>query len=125
MKFLSEEWANTLKDLANASEEFKRVAAKTSTKIQQVVTDAPGGDIHYWITVEAGVIDVGVGEIADAALTISEDYDTAVALAKGELSGVAAYMGGKVQISNIMKAMSLQTPLTALAPIVRAVECEY
>ncbi len=125
MKFLSEEWANTLKDLVNASDEFKQVAAKTSTKIQQIVTDAPDGDIHYWITLDGGVIDVGVGDIADAEITITEDYETAAALAKGELSGVAAYMGGKIQISNIMKAMSLQTPLTALAPIIRRVECEY
>ncbi len=125
MKFLSEAWATTLKDLVNASEEFKQVAAATSTKIQQIVTDAPDGDIHYWITLEAGAVDVGVGDIPDPELTITEDYDTAVALAKGELSGVAAYMGGKVTISNIMKAMSLQASLTALAPIVRDVECEY
>lgn len=126
MKFLSEEWALALRDKVNASEDFRAAAGSQQARIQQVVTDAPGGkDIRYWLTLENGRVDVGVGDLDDAEVTITQDYATAVALAKGDLSGVAAFMSGKIQVSNMMKVMGLQGALQHLAPLIREIDCEY
>ena len=125
MRFLSPEWAEAVTSGLNASDEFKAAAASTSTTVQQVVTDAPEGELRYWLGIEAGVATMGTGDAADPQVIINQSYETAVALATGELNAVNAYMSGKLQISNVMKAMSLQGPLQALAPVIRGIDCEY
>src|SRR5262245_41695047 len=125
MRFLSEEWALAITDGLNASEEFSQAAAKTSTVIQQVVTEAPEGELRYWLRFEAGEATLEMGDNPDAEITITQSYATAVALAKGELNPISAYMGGQIQVSNVMKAMGLQGPLQALAPVVRDTPCDY
>ena len=126
MRFLSEEWARAVTDGLNASAEFQQAAANTTTIIQQVVTDPPdGGDLRYWLSIDAGTATLGMGDNQDAEITITQSYATAVALATGELSAVSAYMGGQLQVSNVMKAMSLQGTLQALGPVIKATPCEY
>lgn len=125
MKFLSPEWAQAVKEAVNASPGFAEVAGSTKIKIQQVVTAGPDGDVHYWLSLSDGVLDVGLGEAEDAAATISQSYETAVALTKGELSPVAAYMSGKIQITNLMKVMGMQGVLSQLGPIIRDLPVEF
>ena len=125
MRFLSPEWAEAVKEAANASESFKKAAASTNVKVQQVVTDAPDGDVTYWLAIADGTLDVGVGPIDDPTTTITQSYETAAQLARGELSPVAAYMSGKVQVTNLMKVMNLQGVFTELGPIVRDLPAEF
>ena len=126
MRFLSQEWAQAVTDALNGSDTFKAAASKATITLQQVVTDAPEGeDLHYWLSIDKGSATLGVGDNPAAEVTVTQSYATAVALAKGELSGVSAYMSGQLQISNVMKAMSLQGPLQALAPLIQGIACEY
>ncbi len=47
--------------------------------------------------------------------TITQDYDTAVALSKNELSPTAAYMSGKLKVAgDLMKLMQLQGALSQM-----------
>ena len=43
VKFLTEEWASTMTDALNSSEDFKKAAAGQQVKLQQVVTEVPDG----------------------------------------------------------------------------------
>ncbi|MGZ8642130.1 MAG: SCP2 sterol-binding domain-containing protein [Actinomycetota bacterium] len=125
VKFLSEEWAQTLKTELNASESFKAAAAGKTATIQQVIG---GGDdeIHYWIGRADGAIDMGIGDAASADATITETYDTAVALAKSELSPVTAFMTGKVKIAgNMGMLLGLQNVLALLPGAMAAIDVEY
>jgi len=101
VKFLSEEWAQGLKDALNANEAFRTAAGATAARIQQIIT-GDGGDTHYWITIEGGVIDMGVGDLENADATITQSYDTGVALATGKLNAVTAFMTGKIKIAGNM-----------------------
>lgn len=126
MRFLSQEWAEAVTAGLNASDEFKAATAKIAATIQQVVTEAPEGeDLHYWLSIDKGAATMGVGDATKSDIIINQSYATAVALATGELSAVAAYMSGKLQVSNVMKAMGMQAPLQALAPVIRSIDCEY
>ena len=127
VKFLSEEWASTMTDALNSSEEFKQAASGQQVKLQQVVTDTPdGGEAKYYFTLDGGQAQVGLGEAADAEATITQNYETAVAIVKQELNAQNAFMQGKLKISgNMMKLMQLQGVFNAMPKAAQGIEVEY
>ena len=126
MKFLSEEWAQAVQDALNANDAFKSAAGSQNAKIQQVV-NGPDGEIRYWFTLAAGEARLGVGEAPEPVdATITQDYDTAVALSKNELSGTAAYMSGKLRVSgDLMKLMQLQGALGQMPTALKDLDVEF
>ena len=125
VKFLSEEWAEEVKTLLQNNEQLKSSAGSMTAKIQQVVT-TPDGDVRYWFTLEGGNVDLGMGDIENPDATISQDYDTAAALSKNELTGTAAYMSGKLRVSgDLMKLMQLQGVLGQLPQALKELDVEY
>ena len=86
-------------------EEVNRVAAAAPAEpgeavtIQQVVTGGPSGDVRYWVRVAGGVVEVGPGEAAGAGATVTQSYDTAVALGTGRLAVEDALREGRVRIA--------------------------
>lgn len=123
--FLSTEWADAVKSALNADDEFRQAASGQRATIQQIIT-TDDGDTHYWIEIADGSIDMGVGDAASPDSTITQSYDTAVKLAKSELSVVTAFMTGKVKVAgNMGMLMSLQGALARLPPAMQAVETDY
>lgn len=127
VKFLTEEWASTMTEALNSSEEFKKAASGQQVKLQQVVTDAPdGGETKYYFTLDGGTAQVGIGEVADAEATITQNYETAVAIVKEELNAQNAFMQGKLKVSgNMMKLMQLQGVFNAMPKAAGHIEVEY
>ncbi|HEX7463806.1 MAG TPA: histidine phosphatase family protein [Actinomycetota bacterium] len=125
VRFLSEEWATELKERLNASESFKKAAGLTAAKLQQVIT-GPGGEQRYWIRVGDGAIDMGSGDVDAPDATITEDYETAVALARSELNAVSGFMSGKIRITgNMMLIMQLQAAIAELPRAMQEMDIEY
>jgi putative sterol carrier protein len=126
IKFLSEEWARAVEEALNANEQFKNSAGSTTAKVQQVVT-TPDGEKKYWFKLEGGQVQLGMGEMGDSVdATITQDYDTAVALSKNELTGTAAYMSGKLRVSgDLMKLMQLQGALGQMPAALKDLDVEY
>jgi putative sterol carrier protein len=127
VKFLTEEWASTMTEKLNSSDEFKQAASGQNVKLQQVVTDTPdGGEGKYYFTLDGESAEVGIGEVSDAEATISQNYETAVAINKQELNAQNAFMQGKLKISgNMMKLMQLQGVFNAMPKAVSDVDVEY
>jgi putative sterol carrier protein len=125
VKFLSEEWATEVTKVLNDDEAFKKAAGSQSARLQQVV-NTPEGEKKYHFTLENGQAQVSTGEIDNPDATITQDYDTAVALSKSELTGTAAYMSGKIKVSgDLMKLMQLQGVFNTLPQAVSDVDVEY
>ena len=125
VKFLSDEWALALKTELNQSETFRQAAAGQKATIQQVITGGDG-DRHYWITIGDGLIDLGVGDIEGEDATITQSYDSAAALAKGDLSPVTAFMTGKLKIAgNMGLILGLQGALAQLPAAMAKIDVEY
>ena len=125
VKFLSDEWAEALKAELNQSEDFRQAAAGHKATIQQVITGADG-TTNYWITIGEGEIDLGVGDIEGEDATITQSYDSAAALAKGELSAVTAFMTGKLKIAgNMGMILGLQGALAQLPAAMAKIDVEY
>ena len=125
VKFLTEEWAQALKAELNASDGFKEAAAGKTATIQQVI-DRGDDDTHYWIRIADDTIDMGVGDADGPDATITQGYETAVALAKSELSPVTAFMTGKIKIAgNMGLLLGLQNVLALLPGAMATIDTEY
>ena len=125
VKFLSTEWADAVKAELNANDAFRQAAASQQATIQQVIS-SDESDTHYWIVIAEGAIDMGVGDADAPDATITQSYDTAVKLAKSELSVVTAFMTGKVKVAgNMGMLMGLQGALSQLPTAMQAVETDY
>lgn len=126
VKFLSDEWATTMTDALNSSDEFQKAASGQQVKLQQVVTDAPDGEVKYYFTIDGGKAQVALGDLADAEATITQNYETAVAIVKQELNAQNAFMQGKLKISgNMMKLMQLQGVFNAMPKATEGIDVEY
>ena len=126
VKFLSEEWTQAVQEALNASEAFRSAAGSQSAKVQQVVT-TPEGEKRYWFKLEGGKAELGAGDAPDQVdATITQDYDTAVALSKNELTGTAAYMSGKLRVAgDLMKLMQLQGALGQMPAALKDLDVDY
>ena len=109
-KYLSQEWMDTAKQLA---QDFPETPG-ASVRMQQVVTGGPEGDVKYYTVIENGkTVEQTLGEDPQAEVTLTNSYEDAVKIMKGELDANAAFMQGKVKVTgNMAKMMSLM-PLTA------------
>jgi putative sterol carrier protein len=126
VQFLSDEWAKSVQDTLNGNEAFKNAIGTLTSRVQQVVT-TPDGEKKYWFVLEGGEAKLGTGDMEGSAdATISQDYDTAVALSKNELTGTAAYMSGKLKVSgDLMKLMTLQGALAQMPAALKDLEVDY
>jgi putative sterol carrier protein len=125
VKFLSSEWAEAVKTALNGDDAFRNAAAGKKAVIQQVITTSDG-PTQYWIKIDDGTIDMGIGDAVGPDSTITESYETAVALAKDELSAVTAFMTGKVKIGgNMGLLLGLQGALVRLPAAMGSIDVDY
>jgi len=126
IRFLSEEWAREVMDAVNRGEEFAAAAGTAAARIQQVITKADGEVAHYWTVVADGKIELGVGDLENPDATITQSYETAVALATREANPVTSFMMGKIKIDgNMGLLMGLAGALGKLADAMATLDVEY
>jgi putative sterol carrier protein len=126
VQFLSDEWVEELKQRLNASESFRKNAGTTDATLQQVITGGPEGERRYWIRIEDGHIDMGPGDIERPDATITQDYDTAAAMARSEVSPVSAFMTGKLKVNgSMMLLMQLQGAIAELPKAMDEMDIDY
>lgn len=124
--FLTQQWAQEVTQALNASGDFRTAAAGKQVRLQQVVTDGPQGETKYYFTLEEGAAEVGIGELADADATVTQDYATASAISRGEIGPQQAFMEGQLKITgNMMKLLQLQGVLGTMPNAVRGLEVDY
>lgn len=108
-KFLSQEWLDESKKLAEDQPERPGASAR----MQYVVTGAPEGDVkYYWVLENGKILESQLGEMDDPEITLTQSYDDAKKIQTGELDAQAAFMQGRIKVDgNMAKLMSLM-PLT-------------
>jgi putative sterol carrier protein len=125
-KFLSQQWADDALAALNSSDDVRGATKGVQLCLQQVVTGAPDGEVSYWTKFEDGKVEGAIGSAPDADVTITQDYDTAVALNKGELNAQAAFMQGKLKVTgNMGKLLQNQGAMQAVGPVLAAIPVEY
>ena len=97
-RYLSSEWFDEVNRAAADQSDLAVDTAGVTLTIQQVVTDAPEGDIRYAVRIRNGTVELRPGDSADADVTITEDWDTATAVASGQMSAPTAFMTGRIRV---------------------------
>lgn len=76
-----------------------RPPGEAELTIQQRVTGGPDGDVAFVLRVWDGAVSIEQGSDAHPDVTLTEDYETALAIHEGRLSPAAALAAGRVQVS--------------------------
>ena len=108
-KWLSQEWLDETRKLAESQPERPGASAR----MQYVVTGGPEGDVkYYWVLENGKLLESNLGEMPDPEVTLTQTYEDAMKIQKGELDANAAFMQGRIKVTgNMAKLMSL-LPLT-------------
>ena len=125
-KFLTEEWAQDVTTALNNHEGFKNAIGAAELGIQFSVEGAPDGDTDYFLKSSGGSTNLAVGTLDDADVTVKQNYDTAVAISRGELNTQTAFMTGKLKVSgNLAKLMMHQSAVQQWGSAVADLDVDY
>jgi putative sterol carrier protein len=126
VKYLSEEYYKEVNNRIQSNEAVLGAAKGQTVSIQQVTTDSPAGELKSFLKIADGSPEVGQGDVEGPEATVTQSYETAVAIAKGELNSQNAFMQGKLKIQgNLMKLMQLQGFFQAMGTAVADIDTEY
>jgi hypothetical protein len=125
-EFLSPEWLSALDDAARASDGLAQTGREGTFVVEQRVTGVPNGEISYHARVDfaGGRVTPGRAETPDIILVT--DYETALAIHRGETNAQRAIASGRMKLRGHVEVLlrRLDT-LTALAEAVRATRTDH
>jgi predicted lipid carrier protein YhbT len=108
-KWLSQEWLDETRKMAEGQPERPGASAR----MQYVVTGAPEGDVrYYWLLENGKLLEAKLGDMDDPELTLTQTYDDAMKIQKGELDPNAAFMQGRIKVAGDMAKLMALLPIT-------------
>jgi len=119
--FLSDEWiteARAIREELRGSEQ----SVTNPVRMNQVITDVPFGEgtINAHIDTTSGGLDMDLGHLEVADVTVTLDYDTAKAVFVDGTreAGMQAFMAGKVRVQGDLTKLivALQEQASPLTP---------
>jgi putative sterol carrier protein len=93
IRYLSLDWINALSEEVAASDQMRSVAEAHRIGVTQVVSN-----VTYHLTVGDGQASFGAGPADPEDVKMEQDWDTAVAVATGELNAQEAFIGGRIRL---------------------------
>lgn len=126
LQFLSDDWAKALTAAANEHAAFMAAAAGQHAVFEITVVDSPATEVYH-MTFSGDSFAVQTGAPAsDADIRAKLDYATNVAISQGQLTGQAAAMTGRMEVTgDIEKMMSLGKPLDLLSTVEKNLDISY
>ena len=98
LRYLSLDWINALTAEVAASEHMREIADSHSIGVTQVVSAGPEGDVTYHVQVGNGEATFGAGEAIPEDVRMEQGWETAVAVATGELNAQEAFINGHIRL---------------------------
>ena len=111
VRYLSLQWITELSREVAESEQLARLATNNSIGVTQVVTDGPEGTITYHLEVGNGEARFGAGPADPEDVRMEQDWDTAVAVATGELNAQEAFIGGRIRLTGNQQLLLESQPV--------------
>jgi putative sterol carrier protein len=126
VKFLSSDWAAEVTSALNIHPGFRSAIGNSDLGIAFNVTEAPDGDVAYFLKTGGGNAELALGSLDNADVTVASNYETASAISKGDLNTQTAFMTGKLKVGgNLGKLMMHQAAISQWAAAVKDMEIEY
>jgi putative sterol carrier protein len=108
-RYLSGEWLDAAQRAIDASTAVRDAASGAAFIVQHVITGGSNGDVRYHVSVGADGVRIRSGEAAEPSVVFTEDYGTAAAISRGELSAQAAFMAGRIRVRGDLPALVEQS----------------
>jgi len=125
-QFLSEDHMSIGTAALNNDAGFTAAMSNVDLGLQFNVTDAPDGEIDYYLTVGDGAAVLALGTLEEADASVGSDYETAAAIAKGELNVQMAFMTGKIKVGgNMAKVMMYQGLINEFARVSSTLDLDF
>ncbi|CAN5263174.1 hypothetical protein BH18ACT4_BH18ACT4_12210 [soil metagenome] len=122
---MSPELLDAFSTAAGGHEGLRRATADVSLVVQQVVTGGPGGDVTFHVEINRGAVAVRGGEASEPTVTFTEDYCTAAAVARGDLSAQGAFMAGRIGVSgDLPRLVECQAALSGIDDLSRSLRLD-
>lgn len=123
IRYLSLDWLNALNDEIGADPRVAGCGVGHRLDVTQVVTDGPEGDVVYHLHVENDEVAFGPGEAEDEDARFVQSWQTAVAVATGELPAQEAFIKGLIKLTgDQQRLVEAQPVFAALEPIFTTVK---
>lgn len=107
VQYLSDDYMTAATEALNADVGFVDAMANVELTLQFSVSEAPAGDVDYYLSIKDGTAQMALGKREDADATISSTYETAVALSKGDLNTQMAFMTGTIKVAGNMAVLMM------------------
>ena len=115
IRYLSLDWIAALSAQVAASDQMREIASSHTIGVTQVVRNGPEGDVTYHLCVADGEASFGAGPADPEDVKMEQDWDTAVAVATGELNAQEAFIGGRIRLfGDQQKLLDAQPVFSAL-----------
>lgn len=125
LRYLSLDWINALTAEVAASDHLGEVAATHTIGVTQVVSNGPEGDVTYHLQVGDGSASFGAGPADPEHVKMEQDWDTAVAVATGELNAQDAFINGHIRLfGDQQKLLDSQAVFGALDTVFGTVKAD-
>ncbi len=100
LPFLSASWLEQLTAAAGGHD-----VGPEATVVQRVVTGGPDGDVAFVLEVDAGRVRATPGRDPRAVVTLTEAWETAVRIHRGELTAHDAIRSGLVKVGGDVRRL--------------------
>jgi hypothetical protein len=124
--FLSDEWITEARRI-RAELQTDDVEVPNPVRMNQVITDVPFGEgtIHAHLDTSEGGLEMDLGHLDEADVTVTLDYETAKAVFVDGTreAGMQAFMAGKVRVQGDLTKLivALQEQASPLTPDAAAI----
>jgi hypothetical protein len=108
-RYLSPQWLDAAQRAIDANTSVREATAHADFVVQHVVTGGSGGDVTYHVLAGDGRVRICLGEAPDPTVVFTEDYSTAAAIGRGELSAQAAFMAGRIRVHGDLRRLVQQS----------------
>jgi putative sterol carrier protein len=120
-EFLSAEWIDAL-DAAAREAVLPDAASDVALTVEQVVRDAPRGEVRYHLRLQDGRARVQRGPAETPDLRLYAEYDVAVRIQRGEVNAQDALATGGLKVQGRLERLlhandALQALEDRLAPV--------
>lgn len=98
MRYLSPEWLDAARDAVAADDALATALAGVTLSVEQTVDGTPDGTVRWHIAVGDGKVALTPGPASRPDVRFTTTWDTAVAVARGDLAAQRAFVEGELRV---------------------------
>lgn len=113
IRYLSLQWIDALSAQVAASQAIADCASEHTIGVTQIITDGPEGDVVYHLQVGDGAASFGAGPADPEDVSMRQSWDTAVAVAQGQMNAQEAFINGLIRLTGNQQLLIRSQPVFA------------